>query len=152
VGTETEYKFLIDPARLPPLREGRHFTQGYLATNPTVRVRLSEWNGDAEAFLTIKGPGLQMRPEFEYPIPVPDARELLPLCGERVLTKTRFVHEGWEIDEFHGFLKGFWLAEYELKHAADRLPALPRWVRKDVTGDPRYSNAALIFSHGAPNE
>ena len=43
------------------------------------------------------------------------------------------------------FLDGFWLAEYELKSPKDELPKIPEWVRKEVTGDPRYSNAAMVF-------
>ena len=71
MATETEHKFLVDPTKLPPL-EGRaaFHAWSYLATSPTVRVRLSEGAKKSEAFLTIKGPGLKSRPEFEYPIQV----------------------------------------------------------------------------------
>ena len=140
---EIEHKFLIDPARLPKLPAGRRLTQGYLSTRPTVRVRLEKKGRTARAFLTIKGPGLISRDEYEYAIPPQDARGLLKLCGARTLEKTRHDFNGWEIDQFHGRHTGLWLAEYELKSARHTLPKLPEWIVKEVTDQPEYSNSAL---------
>lgn len=140
---EIEHKFLIDPARLPKLPPGRHLTQGYLNTRPTVRVRLEKKGKSARAFLTIKGPGLISRDEYEYAIPPSDARGLLKLCGERTLEKTRHDFHGWEIDQFHGRHAGLWLAEYELNSPRHKLPKLPDWIGEDVTDKPEFSNSAL---------
>ena len=92
MGTEIERKFLVDVARLPreALREGSRFVQGYLSLSPTVRVRVSERPGlPTEAWITVKGPGGLMRAEFEYAIPVDDARAMVLLCVAS-LRKTRF--------------------------------------------------------------
>src|SRR6185503_14369373 len=115
-------------------RGGRKFVQGYLSTKPTVRVRLSTLGKSSKAYLTIKGPGLRSRDEFEYSIPAADAKQLLKLCGRHVLEKIRLDYHGWEIDKFLGRHKGLWLAEYELKSSRAKLPKLPPWVGKEVTG------------------
>jgi CYTH domain-containing protein len=88
------------------------------------------------------------RPEYEYPIPVEDANELLDtLCLKPIIEKTRYTIEYagllWEVDEFEGENAGLIIAEVELT-AADQRILLPDWVGKEVTDDPRYYNASLI--------
>ena len=100
------------------------------------------------AFLTVKGPGGLVRAEFEYPIPPQDASAMLALCRGETLHKTRwtvpFGGHDWTVDEFHApaRLAGLVLAEVELASEAMQ-PALPPWLGQEVTGDPRWSNAAL---------
>jgi adenylate cyclase len=141
---EIEHKFLVRvdalPAKLP---RGELLEQGYLSIEPAVRIRVITAGKRVSALLTIKGRGLRERAEFEYPVPVRDARALLKLCGERTIEKIRRRIGGWEIDEFLGRHAGLWLAEYELKSAREKLPAPPAWVGKEVTGDPRYTNNNL---------
>ncbi len=120
--------------------------QGYLAadTGITLRVRTID---DARAVITIKagGPGLS-RNEFEYPIPIRDARQLLALATGEVLAKRRHTLDlpggDWVLDEFEGTHAGLLLAEVELP-TTDALPPLPSWLGDEVTSDPRYYNAAL---------
>ncbi len=152
MGTEIERKFLVagDGWRAEAMGPGVPLRQGYLhAGTPVVRVRLV---GEA-GFLTIKGPGLLSRAEFEYPIPAAEAAELLrSLCPPPVIekTRTRVRHDGlvWEVDEFAGHLAGLVLAEVELARA-DQVFARPDWLGREVTEDPRYQNAALSRA-GAP--
>ena len=145
MGLEVEHKFLVKPEKLPRrLPAGERLEQGYLGLKPTVRVRIVTPPGKpARAYLTIKGPGLRERAEYEYPIPPRDAKALLKLCGEHVIRKTRRCLGPWELDEFAGRHKGLWLAEVELATRRQKLPALPEWVGAEVTADPRYSNAYL---------
>ena len=86
------------------------------------------------------------RKEFEYGIPHADALELLGLCEEGILRKTRYIvdYEGWkwEIDEYHGRLEGLTVAEIELP-SADATYPLPPFIGIEVTGDPSYYNSAL---------
>lgn len=141
---EIERKFLVvgDAWRAAP---AVFYSQGYLNRDKTrtVRVRIA---GD-EAFLTIKGlsEGAR-RAEFEYPIPLWDARELLALCEQPLIEKNRrkILHEGfiWEVDEFLGENLGLVVAEIELP-AEDTTFALPDWVGKEVTDDARYFNSSL---------
>ncbi len=141
---EIERKFLVtgrDWERAP----GVHILQGYLAreTGHSVRVRIA----DVRAWLSVKGGGSGMvRQEFEYAIPVDEARELLKLCMETVVEKVRYTvtHAGlvWEVDEFRGANDGLVMAEVELDSPGQQVP-LPDWIGKEVTDDPRFFNAAL---------
>lgn len=148
---EIERKFLVHTAKLPKLKGGTLYTQGYLARKPAVRVRLSE-TSNPEAWLTIKGKGDIIRSEFEYSIPVEDAQELLLMCKFK-LTKIRYLLDDgrhvWEIDQFTGAHEGLWLAEVELKKVTERFTR-PKWLGLEVTKDPRYSNAALAEAGGVP--
>jgi adenylate cyclase len=144
MGVEIEHKFLVRRDRLPQsLPVGTRIQQGYLSVEPVVRVRISAERRRTRAYLTIKGSGLRKRLEFEYDIPVSDARQLLKLCGNRVLTKVRRRLGRWEVDEFLGRHRGLWLAEVELPSDRARLPRLPAWLGREVTTDGRYSNARL---------
>jgi CYTH domain-containing protein len=65
---EIEHKFLVRRQLLPKrLPRGKHLLQGFLSIKPVVRVRLIKEKGKTRAFLTIKGKGLRVRAEFEYP-------------------------------------------------------------------------------------
>ncbi len=143
MAVEIERKFLIDVARLPQAA-GTLYVQGYLARDGdmTVRVRVA---GD-KGYLTIKaGKGIS-HAEFEYDIPVGEAREMLAFCKEAPIEKIRRViaYEGheWEVDEFLGANKGLWLAEIELAQE-DEVFAKPEWLGREVSDDPRYYNANL---------
>lgn len=153
---EIERKFLVtsDGWRTAALDAGVPIRQGYLAPGgadaPSVRVRLI----GGEARLTVKSPGLLVRAEFEYPIPVADAAAMFDtgLCAPLVeKRRTRVAHDGlvWEVDVFAGHLAGLVLAEVELS-AADQALRLPGWVGQEVTGDPRYQNSALARAAGPP--
>lgn len=142
---EIERKFQVvnDGWRAGALGPGLALRQGYLAQHPVVRVRVA----GPEAFLTIKGPGLLERAEFEYAIPPADAEAMLAtLCAPPVIekTRTRVAHDGlvWEVDVFGGHLAGLVLAEVELP-SAEATVSLPDWVGREVTGDARFQNNAL---------
>ena len=140
MGVEIERKFLVDAALLPPLPSPTHLQQGYLASDPAVRVRLSSLpSGERQGALTIKGRGLIERREFEYPIPPGDAAQLLTLC-KTSLSKNRYRLGRWEVDLFDG--SGLWLAEIELSRADEPFDR-PAWLREEVSGDPRYQNVNL---------
>lgn len=149
MGVEIERKFLVagDGWRQPAVRQTR-FSQGYLSRDParTVRVRIA---GDT-AFLTIKGATRgATRAEFEYAVPLADARQMLALCDGPVVEKIRHLcpHEGmtWEVDEFLGTNAGLVVAEIELESEAQAF-ARPAWLGAEVTGDGRYVNANLAVN------
>jgi adenylate cyclase len=147
VPREIERKFLVrdDTWRAlagPPAR----MRQGYLASTDraSVRIRIVE---EAGAFLTIKSAeaGLS-RAEFEYEVPVAEARELLALCEGFAVDKVR--HEvacgglTFEIDVFAGENEGLVVAEIELADEAQEVPR-PAWLGEEITHDRRYYNASL---------
>jgi adenylate cyclase len=146
MGIEIEHKFLVsgDGWRQAATRQ-THFSQGYLSRDParTVRVRIA----GEQAFLTIKGETRgTARAEFEYAIPVADARHLLSMSDGPVVEKIRHLcpHEGmtWEVDEFLGANAGLVVAEIELA-AEGQAFARPDWLGAEVTGDARFVNANL---------
>lgn len=143
---EIERKFLVDGTRWQPNTTGVRYRQGYLCPGAglTVRVRVA----GTQAFLTVKGPTTgYARAEYEYPVPVADAEEMLAdLCQKPLIEKIRYriEHAGhtWEVDVFQGDNRGLILAEIELE-SEDSDFALPAWISKEVSGDPRYFNSAL---------
>lgn len=144
MATEIERKFLV---RGTDWRNGTgvRFSQGYLNRDKdrTVRVRIA----GGKAFLTIKGVTQgATRAEFEYPIPMEDAEQLLKLSDGPIIEKDRYriVHDGalWEVDEFRGDNAGLVLAEIELK-SEDQPFSRPTWLGEEVTQDRRYYNSSL---------
>src|SRR5205085_1843817 len=138
-------KFRVDLTRWKPQNAGTLYRQGYLSSHAqrVVRVRLQ---GD-RAVLTIKGPNRGVsRAEYEYEIPAADALQLLELCEQPLIEKTRHTEEHgglvWEIDVFHGANQGLVVAEVELT-SEDQPIDRPPWVTDEVSGDPRYYNSNL---------
>lgn len=141
MGVEIERKFLVLrerlPADLPPADE---IEQGYLAANPTVRVRTRlEASGERRGELTIKGRGRLSRAEWNYDIPAAEAEELLELCATS-LRKTRRELGRWELDYFAD--RDLWLAEIELAREDEPFER-PAWLGVEVTDDGSYSNSRL---------
>ncbi len=147
MGTEIEKKFLLTDQSWQGLAVGKNYCQGYLNSEKgrTVRVRIV---GD-QGILTIKGQNINgVRPEFEYTIPIHDAREMLDLlCHKPLIEKIRYCipFSGfiWEVDEFKGENEGLLMAEIELEHVGQEFEK-PPWIGREVTGDTRYYNANLV--------
>jgi adenylate cyclase len=148
MGIEIERKFKVNQKML--LGGGTRIHQGYLSVDPpVVRVRVVE-TGDTsaqwQAFMTTKGAGLLSRKEIEFPIPVPDAIELLCMTPHKI-DKQRWEIRGpdkkiWTLDLFVDPHPGLMLAEIELQHE-DEIFEKPDWVGEEVTDDKRYSNVNL---------
>ena len=151
---EIERKFLVVSDGWRPLvTRSTAFRQGYLSSNgkATVRVRSRD---DADALLTLKGAAQGLvRAEYEYVIPIADARELLTLAEPHVIEKTRHIVPfgglSWEIDVFAGKHAGLVMAEVELQ-APEQQVELPDWVGAEVSYDDRYANASLSRAAGPP--
>lgn len=152
MAVEIERKFLVESdAWRAEVTGQRRIRQAYLSRNGgmSVRIRLID---EREAKLTIKSgdkavAGALSRAEFEYPVPIEDARAMLDLRVGRILDKTRYLVPAgkgrtWEVDVFAGAHEGLVVAEIELE-SADEVVELPGWIGREVTGDPRYANAAL---------
>jgi len=148
MGVEIERKFLVanDGWRVGA-DEGTPLVQAYIHIADVCSVRVRR-QGD-EARLTIKGgDGTIERQEFEYPIPVADAEAMIAsLCMRPVLRKRRFKvpvgRHTWEVDVFEADNAGLVMAEVELG-SVDEAFERPAWVGQEVSGDPRYLNAALV--------
>lgn len=147
MATEIEHKFLLQDERWrQQVERSVRMRQGYLIsdTHCSVRVRVADERG----FLNIKSGTLGIqRSEYEYPIPLAEAEEILDtLCEKPLLEKTRhYVRFGahlWEIDEFAGDNAGLIVAEVELSRVDEPFDR-PDWLGEEVSHDIRYYNSQL---------
>ena len=150
MAVEIERKFLVNGnSWRAGVSAVRRIRQAYLAENARVSIRI-RIDGDTAATLTIKSaePGVE-RSEFEYAIPVADAKEMMERRDGAVVVKSRHIVKigvhMWEIDEFEGGNEGLVLAEIELDRAHTSFER-PLWLGEEVTHDPRYYNAELAKS------
>lgn len=150
---EIERKFLVDP--LPKGLEQftkRRIEQGYLCTNPVVRIRQM----DDSYILTYKSSGMMARQEAEFPLTKEAYEHLKEKVDGRVITKDRYVipYGQWkiELDYFHGDLEGMVLAEVEFAslEQANNFQA-PDWFQKDVTFEKEYHNSYLSSAKELPD-
>ncbi|MBX2813186.1 MAG: CYTH domain-containing protein [Myxococcales bacterium] len=146
---EIERKFIVD--RTPPLDltkyDCSHITQGYVVAHPQASVRIR--SSKQLHKLNIKhGKGLK-RVEVEIKLTSSSAEKLWLLAGNKRLEKTRYIipgqHENpMELDIYHGLHDGLIVLEQEfatIEEAETFVP--PLWVGKEVTDDPKYTNAEL---------
>lgn len=148
MAVEIERKFLVlNDDWQAAADQGRLLRQGYLAGNErsSVRVRI---DGDV-ANINIKSATLGIRrQEYEYSIPIHDAKEMLEnLCAGHQIEKTRYhvqvSEHTWEVDVFAGDNAGLVVAEIELS-SEDESFVIPAWAGDDVSNDHRYYNVSLV--------
>ena len=148
MGLEIERKFLIEKDLWYALSKpaGNMIQQAYLVNEPdkVIRIRTAGNSG----YLTIKGPNVgATRLEYEYPVPVHEAEEIIDHFTTKSIKKVRYKIEFdgkiWEIDEFFGENDGLIIVEIELK-SQDEPFEKPSWIGEEVTSDLRYYNSYLI--------
>ena len=143
---EIERKFLIrqlpeHPEQYPCLQ----IEQGYLCTNPVVRIRKQ----DDSYFLTYKSGGLMTREEYNLPLTKESYEHLKEKIDGRLITKKRYVIPlkdslFIELDIFSGDLAPLMLAEVEFpdEETANHFTP-PKWFGEDVTFSSSYHNSTL---------
>lgn len=147
---EIERKFLV--TSLPDNYESyphHEILQGYLATNPTVRIRQI----DNRYILTIKEhqniSGAIVNREEEFDMASATFQHLLSKCDGRTVSKVRYLIPltdtlTAELDIFNGRHQGLIIVEVEfasLEQAVTFNP--PDWFGTDVSKDPCYRNSYL---------
>jgi CYTH domain-containing protein len=147
---ETERKFLVrGEFRNLAIREIK-IIQTYLSTDPdkTIRLRIA----DDKGFLTIKTRAVMnsiARNEWEFPISLSDANELMKVCIPGRIIKTRYLvpsgNHTFEVDVFHGRNEGLIIAEIELA-SNDEPFEKPDWLGEEVTGRAEYYNSNLMYN------
>lgn len=147
---EIERKYLVKNSNYKAGSKVSYIHQAYISAQKdrVVRVRVK----DEEAFVTIKGRNTgATRLEFEYPIPVSEAKEIIDKIAEKPsIEKKRYIHKAedghtWEIDEFLGNNEGLVVAEIELSSEEEDFTK-PEWLGEEVTNDIRYYNSNLIIT------
>lgn len=144
---EIERKFLVKGDFMPFVTSSTRIEQGYVAKSEQLTLRIRTRN--EQGYLTIKGrtneKGMS-RSEWEYEIPVEEARELLKF-SRGTISKTRYLvpvgDHTFEVDEFYGENEGLVVAEVELQDENEEYPR-PDWLGEEVTGDRRYYNSQLL--------
>ena len=144
---EIERKFLIKD--LPEnLNQYAFHTleQGYLNTDPVVRVRRE----DDDFYLTYKGKGFLAREEYNLPLNVEAYAHLVKKSDGNIIRKKRYLipigGSGLtiELDVFDVPFAPLILAEVEfecIEQAQAFVP--PEWFGEDVTENREYSNSYL---------
>ena len=133
---EIERKYLVKtlPDHLDQY-ESKKIAQGYLCTEPVVRIRRS----NDDYYLTYKGDGLMVREEYNLPLTKESYGHLLPKIDGLLIAKTRYLiplneHLTAELDIFEKDLAPLTLVEVEFDSVeeADKLhrPGLV-WRRRD---------------------
>jgi len=148
MATETERKFLVRGEFRHLAIKKVNILQAYLSTDPgkTIRVRIA----GRRAFMTIKGKPQDnsiTRSEWEIPMPVSYAREIMKVCLPGKIEKTRYMvpagNHVFEVDVFHDRNEGLVIAEIELSSENEEFEK-PEWLGKEVTEKPEYYNVNLI--------
>lgn len=143
---EIERKYLVK--ELPKNLENYSFRtleQGYLSTEPVVRVR----KDDNKYELTYKSRGLMVREEYNMPLTEESYEHLKTKIDGRLISKKRYMipydeNLTIELDIFSGDLAPLVLAEVEFPDE-DTANAFipPEWFGEDVTFSTKYHNSNL---------
>jgi len=143
---EIERKFLVKkiPDNLDTY-ERIDMIQGYLNTDPVVRVRKE----NDDYVLTYKGSGLLSHSEYNLPLNKEAFEHLLKKCDGIIISKSRYKillknNITAELDIFKGDLDSLKLVEVEFDSVeeADNFTP-PEWFGEDVTTDGRYHNSYI---------
>ena len=145
---EIERKFLVKKTDIPNdiyKYSCRHIEQGYLCTEPVVRIRR-----DNDSYvLTYKSKGLMAREEYEMPLTKDSFNHLKEKIDGRLIVKDRYMipyNESLviELDIFKNLPEQLILAEVEFNsedEAESFVP--PQWFSDDVTFSGKYHNSYL---------
>ena len=148
---EIERKYLISeiPFDLSEYPK-RHIEQGYLCTEPVVRIRQD--NDKYE--LTYKSKGLMVREEHNMPLTSESYAHLKTKADGRIISKNRYMipyndQLTIELDIFEnifqeGSSRPLILAEVEFPDVEDANAFTPpKWFGEDVTYSKKYHNSNL---------
>lgn len=147
---EIERKYLVKeiPSN-PDQYESKKIAQGYLCTEPVVRIRRS--NNDY--YMTYKGDGLMVREEYNLPLTEEAYTHLRPKIDGLLIAKTRYLIPlndklTAELDIFEEDLKGLVIVEVEFDSVEEANAfSAPDWFGEDVTNSGKYHNSYLS-QHG----
>jgi len=145
---EIERKYLIISNEYRNNSTFTKITQAYLSISDKMAIRI-RING-LQASLAIKSKvSERINREYEYNIPIDEARSIMNLDSLPIINKVRYQVEYeshiWEVDEFHGKNDGLVIAEIELEDEFEEYKE-PPWLGKEVTADTRYLNSNLAVN------
>lgn len=134
--------------------EAKKIEQGYLCTDPIVRIRRS----NDRYILTYKSKivdehadkeGVRINHEIEVPLTKEGYEHLREKTDDNLIEKIRYIiplsdgHKG-ELDVFGGKLQGLYFIEVEFSDEEDADTFIPpEWFGENVSDDKRYTNSFL---------
>jgi CYTH domain-containing protein len=143
---EIERKFLVNELPQDLCKYEHHIIQqGYISTNPTIRIRQL----DDKYILTVKGAGKIQRIEYELELTEEQFNGLKAKVEGNTISKTRYIipineELKAELDIYSAQLDGFMNVEVEFKSLKEALLfEPPAWFGQEVTQDKRYTNGSL---------
>lgn len=144
---EIEYKFLVSTRDYQKGLRPLHVIQAYILIEKDAHLRVRIEDGKRAYFSLKKHISGISRWEYEYDIPVTEAREIIQnFAGDRIVEKQRYfpVYAGkrWDVDEYSGANSGLITAEIELESENEHFEK-PPWLGKDVSNNPAYLNINL---------
>lgn len=156
---EIERKFTIK--QLPDNLDAytcRFIEQGYLSTDPVVRVR----QDSDDYYLTYKSKGLMSREEYNLPLTKESYDHMIKKADGIIISKKRYEiplsapkfdgghvpPTNWEavieLDVFEGEIAPLIMAEIEFPDEETANAYIPEeWFLEDVTNDRRYHNSNM---------
>ena len=147
---EIERKFLVDLDSIPydlTRLEKKEIEQGYILHNPVVRIRAVS---DSEYYMTFKSntDDNLVRNEVELKISREAYSKLISRDDVSKIRKSRYItfedDRKFELDVFEGNLEGLACLEVEFNSTEEASNfSVPSWVKREVTGDIRYTNSEL---------
>ncbi len=155
---EIEKKFLIKsmPDNLSQY-DCKEIEQGYLCSEPVIRIRRSKNKSGEKYILTYKSKlgledkdgNVRINNEIEVPLTKDGYEHLREKADDNLIQKKRYIiplpdgHTG-EFDVFDGKLTGLYFIEVEFASEEDADKFVPpEWFGENVSSDKRYSNAFL---------
>ena len=149
---EIERKFLVNsPTGSLSSCERHRIRQGYVGVTTQEHLSVRLRRQDEQHFITIKGPGVLARQEWEVEVSAEQFEALWPATEGRRLEKTRYViprEKGHpiELDLFGTPVEGLMLAEVEFDSEAEAERfSPPSWFGAEVSSDPAYRNRSLAM-------
>jgi CYTH domain-containing protein len=137
-------------------------TQGYITTDPVIRIRRKVLKDTEEYILCYKEKvnndsdgnnkksdvKVNINHEYETQISKKAFEKLIKEVKGHIITKTRYLipYESFliELDVFHGDYEGLIVAEVEFKEEnMIKDFTVPSWFGKDLSGDKKYTNAYM---------
>jgi adenylate cyclase len=145
MGKEIEKKFLLKEGAsipIPSKYETFNIKQGYISAEKGKQVRIRLYT--KKAVLGIKFTGGLIRDEFEYEIPMSEAKQIYSKCLLTLEKRRLSFKKGKEQYDVDTYPNGIQFIEVEFKSLQNLEKwEKPSWLGEEITDKKEYSNTVL---------
>lgn len=142
---EIERKFLLTEGGSIPFPKNLRrleIKQGYIFVEKGKHLRIRLYK--THAVLGLKYTSGPIRDEYEYDIPVNEAKEMYKKCTMKLEKIRHTFVKGKETYDIDSYPNGVMFVEVEFKTInASKKWVKPSWIGKEITGVAKYSNIVL---------